>query len=266
MSLIYEPKGRAREYSPLALNVYMQCSHGCKYCYAAAAIRKTLAEYTGKPMPRENIVEKLAAELRRSPQIKQQVLLSFIGDVYCDAADNNMAITDILNLFLQFQVPCAILTKGGTACLHHLPLFQKFGNAIQVGATLTFDNDEDSLEWEPGAAPVSDRLAALKALHEAGIQTFASFEPVIKPEQSLNLMRQTLDYIDVYKVGKVNHFQDLDKSIDWTDFLSHAVAILRGRSKKFYIKRDLREAAPDIEPLPEEKKADLYNVKWEGAE
>lgn len=30
---IYEPSGKAREYSPLALNLYKGCDHGCNYCY-----------------------------------------------------------------------------------------------------------------------------------------------------------------------------------------------------------------------------------------
>lgn len=30
---IYEPKGKAREYAELALEVYKTCSHMCKYCY-----------------------------------------------------------------------------------------------------------------------------------------------------------------------------------------------------------------------------------------
>ena len=32
MGMIYEPRGRAREYSPLALNVYNKCDHFCRYC------------------------------------------------------------------------------------------------------------------------------------------------------------------------------------------------------------------------------------------
>jgi len=31
--LIYKPKGRAREYAKLALNLYSQCGHGCTYCW-----------------------------------------------------------------------------------------------------------------------------------------------------------------------------------------------------------------------------------------
>ena len=30
---IYEPAGRAREYSPLALNYFKGCTHNCAYCY-----------------------------------------------------------------------------------------------------------------------------------------------------------------------------------------------------------------------------------------
>lgn len=32
MDVIYEPTGRAREYAPLALNLYSGCSHSCSYC------------------------------------------------------------------------------------------------------------------------------------------------------------------------------------------------------------------------------------------
>ena len=31
MPVIYEPKGKAREYSPYACNLYIGCSHRCQY-------------------------------------------------------------------------------------------------------------------------------------------------------------------------------------------------------------------------------------------
>jgi len=34
MAVIYEPKGMALEYAPLACNLYRGCQHGCRYCYA----------------------------------------------------------------------------------------------------------------------------------------------------------------------------------------------------------------------------------------
>ena len=34
MAIIYEPRGKAREYVPLTANLYRGCAHACAYCYA----------------------------------------------------------------------------------------------------------------------------------------------------------------------------------------------------------------------------------------
>ena len=45
MSQIYEPRGRAREYSPLALNYFTGCDHGCQYCYVQPMMSRFRAGY-----------------------------------------------------------------------------------------------------------------------------------------------------------------------------------------------------------------------------
>lgn len=40
MAAIYEPKGAAREYSPLALNYQTGCDHGCVYCYVPKMMQR----------------------------------------------------------------------------------------------------------------------------------------------------------------------------------------------------------------------------------
>lgn len=260
MSTIYQPSGKAREYSPLALNLYLSCTHRCKYCYAPKCRHQTEDEYFKKPAPRAFVLESMARELKKNAP-KEQVLLSFIGDVYCETTDNNETTRNALNLLLAYKVPVAILTKGASRCLRDIDIFKKFGDHIQVGTTLTFDNDRESLEWESGAALPHERIEMLKALHENGIRTFVSFEPVIKPDQSLNLIRETLPYVDVYKVGKLNNYKGLDKQVDWTAFLAEAVAILREAGKRFYIKHDLREAAPSIRLYGNEVLPDEHNVR-----
>ena len=42
MDVVYKPRGRAREYSELACNLYRGCTHGCRYCYAPASMRTCL--------------------------------------------------------------------------------------------------------------------------------------------------------------------------------------------------------------------------------
>lgn len=261
MSIIYQPRGRAREYSPYALNIYLGCTHNCKYCYAPSCIQKKPESYYESPEPRKDIVKNLGKELSKRPQIKEQVLLSFVGDVYCETKDNNQATREVLELLLEYHVPVAILTKGGERCLNDLGLFKKFGKHIQVGTTLTFDNDKDSLDWEGGAALPEERMATLKILHDHGVRTFASFEPVIKPEQSLNLIEKTIGIVDVYKIGKINNYKGIDKRIDWSKFLSKAVDILRWSGEEFYVKDDLRVCCPDVELYDDEKIADIHNVK-----
>ena len=263
MSLIYTPKGRAREYSPKALNIYLSCTHGCEYCYAPGCRHQSREQYFAKPYPRKDIAKKLWKELDTDSP-KEQVLLSFIGDVYCETRDENRATRDCLEALHAHSVPVAILTKGGYRCLRDLVVFERFGEHIMVGTTLTFDNPHDSSQWEPGAANPYERVDTLNRLHDAGIRTFASFEPVIDPKQSLNLMRVTAEEscVDVYKVGKLNNYNGLDKQTDWTDFLGKAVEILRGHGREFYVKEDLRRCAPTIELFGDETVADAHTVMW----
>ena len=260
MTVIYTPKGRAREYSPKALNIYMSCTHGCKYCYAPSIKRTTIEQYTAKPWPRANIVEQLDRELAKGDVPKEQVLLSFIGDVYCETMDNNKATRDCLEVLSQYKVPVAVLTKGGSRALKDIDVFKTFGEHIQVGATLTFASKNDSLNWEPGAATPKDRCNMLQTLHNEGIKTFVSMEPTIDPKQTIGLIKYTLDYVDVYKIGKINNYKGIDKTIDWTAFLNEAVDILRSEGKRFYVKHDLRESAPSVRLYGNEVLPDEHNV------
>lgn len=146
--------------------------------------------------------------------------------------------------------------------LNDLDIIKKFGRHISVGMTLTFDNNKDSMKWEPGASLPLDRLSTLKTLHEEGVHTWASFEPVINTIQSLYLIKWSIPYIDHYKIGKINNYQGMDKNIDWTVFLNRVVSILR-KNKPFYVKYDLRQAAPTVplygnEVLPDEFEPDIF--------
>ena len=232
MSLIYEPKGKAREYSPLALNYYKGCDHGCQYCYC-----KTMPyiEHGTTVTVRQNFQSKLTTELAKN-QIENQVLLSFISDPYCQANDELKITHFVLQSLLSKNIPVAILTKGGTHALQDLDLFKKYKNIIKVGATLTCDNDYNSRNIEPGAALPANRLEMLSRVHENGIRTWVSIEPVLFPDQSLKLIEKSMPFVDEFMVGKLNHVQN---STDWHQFLIDVVTLLRNKNKSFYIKADL---------------------------
>ena len=160
-------------------------------------------------------------------------------------------------------MPVAVLSKGGKKMLRDLDIFKEFGDRITVGVTLTFLDENQSKEWEPFASLPHERLETLKILHDNGIKTFASFEPTIEPEESLKLIKITLEQnsVDHYKIGKINNYKSADKWQDWEKYLQDCVNLLRPTGKQVYYKYCLRELAPNIQLLPEETNPDQYIVK-----
>ena len=56
MKPIYEPKGKAKEYGDLAINIYTGCPHRCYYCFAPNVLRRDREIFHTCVEPRENIV------------------------------------------------------------------------------------------------------------------------------------------------------------------------------------------------------------------
>lgn len=236
---IYEPTGRAREYSPLALNYFKGCDHGCLYCYVPNMLGRFNSKYEHSQVINPTDFKKLEKSADKLRGIDKQILLSFTGDPYCNSENGETKkVLEILN-FYGHKV--AILTKQPEKALKDIDTILKFGNRFKIGSTFTFDNKKDSSEWESGAATPQSRIEGLKEFAKQGIKTWASFEPVIKPKQSLNLLSQIIPFIDHVKIGKINNYKGIDKTIDWSEFIFESVRLLRdaNMNDRFYIKNDL---------------------------
>lgn len=147
--------------------------------------------------------------------------------------------------------------------LRDLEIYKSFGDRITVGTTLTFFDEEKSKEWEPFASLPCERLETLKILHDNGIKTFASFEPTIEPEESIKLIKKTMEdnSVDHYKIGKINNYKSADKWQDWAKYLQDCADLLRPTGKQVYYKFCLRKLAPDIQLIREEKNPNEYFVR-----
>lgn len=266
---IYEPKGRAREYSPLAVNIYKgKCPHQCEYCYVK---RFPSPVYTKNECvaPMEADFIELEESAKSYQGCNKQILLCFTGDPYCGV--NPEATRRVLEILNRYEHKVAILTKGGNRLLQDIDLFKQFRTTFEsgktvgriiVGATLTFDNDTDSKHWEPYSALPQERIDSLRKLSEAGIFTWVSFEPVIYPEQSINLLKQVSSFIKFVKIGKINNYGDWDKDVDWDDFIKQAVAICRKANVLFYIKDDLAQFNKSTELSPQERNPDYLTMRF----
>jgi len=237
MPLIYEPRGKAAEYSPLAMNIYKGCTHGCVYCYAPAATYTQRETFHTNVQPRNNFIQELRKDLIKFRGDKRPILLCFTTDPYQPIEEAAKLTRYALKKLIENGNVIKILTKGGTRAIRDFDIM-KTGNC-DFGATLTFLDEARSLEWEPGAAPPSNRIAALRLAKEDGIRTWVSLEPVIDPEQVYKIIKLTHKFVDLYKVGKLNYHPKA-KEIDWRKFRIITENLLQSLGKKYYIKNDLR--------------------------
>ncbi len=127
------------------------------------------------------------------------------------------------------------MTKGGTRALRDLDLFRPKRDAFAT--TLTSLDEKFSLKWERNAAVPNDRIEALRKFHNAGIFTWVSLEPTIDIESSLAIVQETHEFIDLYKVGRVNYLP-MTKTTDWEGYTLRMVELLNKLGAKHYIKKD----------------------------
>jgi DNA repair photolyase len=133
------------------------------------------------------------------------------------------------------------LTKGGTRGLRDLDLFRPDRDAF--ASTLTTLDDDFSRKWESGAALPADRIAALKAFHDAGIYTWVSLEPTLNTESSMSIIEHTHEFVDLYKIGRANYLP-MTKTIDWEKYTHDMLELVNRLGVAHYIKKDLQPYLP----------------------
>lgn len=236
--VIYTPAGAAREYSELAVNLATGCVHGCKYCFAPSIRRMSRENYKNNIMPRKDFFSKLERDLQDMKKIgdPRRVLLCFMTDCYQPQLVHMTRHS--LELFKKYDINFQVLTKNGKNAEKDFDLY-KPGDAY--ASTIVFSKEKDRQFFEPDAGTLDERIESLKKAKSLGIETWVSIEPVLYPDQALELIDQTKDYVDHYKIGKVSNFRyEGQEDIDWRKFVSELIEKLETYKKGYYIKKSLR--------------------------
>lgn len=237
--VIYSPAGQAGEYSPVTLNIYRGCGHGCKYCYVPAAIRMKRDVFDAGALPRKDFLNRLRrdAEKCQAAGFSEQILLCFTTDPF-HPGDTNLT-RQTIEILREHNLGFCTLTKGGKRALRDLDLFRPDRDAF--ASTITSLDDATSLNWEPNAALPADRIAALKAFHDAGIFTWVSLEPTLDAETSLKIVKESHHYVDLFKIGKLNYAKNVT---EWKEYTLRMIELCSELGVKHYIKRDLAKYLP----------------------
>ena len=219
MKIIYEPKGRAREYSSLALNSYIGCHAACQYCFAPSIMHDLRDHYHETVKPRTDAIMKWfehdCIEMEQKKDTRR-VHMNFVSDPYPPEEKELHLTRYCIETAMKHGVKINILTKGRYDLVR--PDFDLFKAAdVHFGVTCCWYDDKFRKEWEPNASSVQDRVRLLKEAHGMGIFTWVSMEPVIFPSEALAFFRANHANVDLWKVGKLNYHANA-KTVDWAKF------------------------------------------------
>lgn len=229
---IYVPKGAAKEYGDLALNIYTGCPHSCYYCFAPNVLHKEKALFHQNVEPRPGIVEEVKKQLEKEQITDKLIHLCFTCDPYPTGRDSS-ATREIIQLLKGYGNHVQILTKGDGR-----RDFDLLDENDWYGITLSSMNTAQCIQHdEPGAEGPNTRLAALIQAHNRGIKTWVSFEPVLDDESVLTTIGMYFQFFDKVKIGKLNYHPS---EIPWAEFGRDAEAQCKILGLDYYIKDSLR--------------------------
>lgn len=230
MKPIYEPKGKAKEYGDLAINIYTGCPHRCFYCYAPNVLHCDKETFHSNVEPRPGIVEAVKAQLEREQITGKLIHLCFTCDPYPTGYDSTPT-REIIKLLKAHGNHVQILTKGlGDRD------FDLLDSNDRYGITLSTGSNTRSAVWEPGSAHPSARLISLLAAKKRGISTWVSMEPVLD-ESVLDYLEFYPHAFDLVKIGKLNYHPS---DINWSAFGLKAEEMCKTLGIDYYIKESLR--------------------------
>lgn len=229
MKPIYEPKGKAKEYGDLAINIYTGCPHRCFYCFAPNVLRRDKERFRSEVHPRENIVEETIKQLHREGITGKLIHLCFTCDPFPRYAESIAPTRDIILVLKQAGNHVQILTKNGVDAIQ---VFDLLDGEDWFGVTLDGTDDDN-----PHVTSEMDRIVAIMMAHARGIKTWVSFEPVVNAENVLARIAEVAPFVDKVKIGKLNYYPS---DIDWAKFGREAEALCQKLGIDYYIKDSLR--------------------------
>jgi DNA repair photolyase len=167
-----------------SVNCYRGCTHACTYCFS-----RPTHEYLGfgagtdfesKIVVKVRAPELLRAELGRRSWRGDELVFSFTSDPYLPLEAQYQLTRRCLEVCLEFRNPVGVITKGALV-RRDIDLLAALAReaSASVFFTIPFLDRESALALEPRAPLPEARLAAMRALSEAGIEVGLGIAPVV---------------------------------------------------------------------------------------
>jgi DNA repair photolyase len=182
-----------------SLNPYMGCAHRCTFCYVRAferrADRPSDDRYGRSIRVKINVAEVLTRELARPTWEGGSIVVGAATDPYQPAEGRYRLTRSCLGVLAAASNPFSIITRG-PMIVRDVDVLQEASRRAKVSITFSIPTLDDDV-WrksEPSTAHPRQRLRAIKALSDAGIDARVGMAPILpgvsdRPEQLADVVR-----------------------------------------------------------------------------
>ena len=199
MPVIYEMRGNSAIFAEFGLNLYSGCAVGCRYCPSPWVRRLSWDRWTSGARPRRNILyltrsrsESLAGQSGRDPGLPRGRSLSIRGVGPADAK--------ALLILEQYHLRVQVATMCGMRSVRDFDILAR--NHWKYATQIFFRSESLREEWEPGGAPIAERIQAVREAHAAGLYTWVKVSPVAYPAELIDVVESLRADVDAWRVGR----------------------------------------------------------------
>ncbi|MFL5296715.1 MAG: PA0069 family radical SAM protein [Phenylobacterium sp.] len=167
-----------------SINPYRGCEHGCIYCYARPAHAymglSPGLDFESKLFFKPGAAALLERELSKPRYVPEVIHIGGNTDPYQPQERRLRVTRGVIEVLERFNHPFSVITKSALI-LRDLDILAAMAsrNLVRVAVSITTLDRKLARSMEPRAATPEKRIAAVKALSEAGVPVIVMFAPCI---------------------------------------------------------------------------------------
>jgi DNA repair photolyase len=230
-----------------SLNPYTGCVHRCTFCFVRAfekrADRPFDDRYGTSIRVKANLVDVLRRELARPRWAHEQVVIGTATDPYQPAEGRYRLTRRSIEALAEVRNPLSIITRG-PLIVRDIDVLVEAARRAPVSVTFSVPTLDPEIlaTTEPGTAPPRQRLRALTALVDAGIEASVGMAPILpglsdRPELLADVVKAARDAgataiwtnVLYLRPGTREHFLD-HLAKDWPELLPRYEELYRDRA------------------------------------